>query len=684
MNKKLFAVLLLSIALPTLPAFAIEDTDISDDGQEMEVKHVLYGSIKDKQIYSLNNYATDAATSGASVDIITREDIKAQNTPELSTLLNQTTSVTFGQGSGGYGQPSSLMIRGSNRVLFSLDGVRIDNPAHTARTTDLRNYLMSDDIERIEVIRGPQGTIAGHTASGGMIAARTRRGSGKLTTEASSLFGNYGYFKERFAIMGGNESGDHYTAINWFKTDDGTYLENNGRRGDNTYNNLGLVGNYAVRFLEGKAELRDIIRYNRGRKNIGMNLYPMYNEGYGSEDYDYAISNDFSNSLVWTHDVNEKYSYDVSTTLFNTNYAMHYNPSSSDYSNYKYSQNATRFNIGTQHNIKLTSWDTFSLGYNLETENYVLNSKGQEDWGYYLNPLSQHERGRTIQHDVYAQDCINIKDILFIRGGARFSTNSKYGSWVSPNASAALVLPTFNVEGAKTTFRGSWGMNKNTPTLYQRFGDGGTYVIPNSDLDPEKMNSWDAGITQSFANGKITLDFGYFQSSYKDYIGYGYTPYWQGYYYNINRVYINGYEGKITWTPNEKFKAIVNYTFTDAKNKDTGANLDLVSKNRVNGTLVWSPVERLNAYIGVEAGTDRQVSNVKLPGYIDLNIGGQVRLFTWKDAKFYLQGDLYNLLNQKIACGYYGGGRILAPGMNFRLGLFVKYDMPEKSKKETL
>ena len=102
--------------------------------------------------------------------------------------------VSYGQGSGGYGMPSTLMIRGSNRVLFNVDGIRIDNPASTARTTDLSNYLMSDDIERLEVIRGPQGTIAGHTATGGMIAARTRRGSGKLQTEAESLFGaDYAY-----------------------------------------------------------------------------------------------------------------------------------------------------------------------------------------------------------------------------------------------------------------------------------------------------------------------------------------------------------------------------------------------------------------------------------------------------------------------------------------------------------
>ncbi len=690
MKSKVLTALLTAAIFANLPAQAIQETtDMRDDGKETEVQKVLYGQLSDKQIYSLNNYASDAATSGASVDVITRDDIKGQNTPFISQLLNQTTSVTYGTGSGGMGQPSKLIIRGSDRVMFTVDGVRVDTITGTSRTTNLSNFLLSDDYERMEVIRGAQGTIAGHTASGGMVAMQTRRGSGRLKTEAESLFGNYGYFKERFAVMGGNEKFDHYTAATWFKTDDGTWLEDNGRRGDNTYNNLNLVGNYGVRFLDGKAELRDVIRYSRGRKNIGMNIY-----SYGLEDFDYAVNQDLSNSLVWKHDVNKYYDYDIRTSVYNSNYDMHYNPGwqydswnglNLDRSKSRVNQNGTRFDVGTQHNFNLASWDRLSVGYNFEVENFRLQTSGLSDWGTWggLQPESNYQRGNTLQHDVYVNDTINIKDKLFIRGGARMISNSKYGTWVVPNGSAALVLPTFKLDGAKTTFRGSWGMNVNTPTLYQRFGDGGVYVLPNQNLDPERVNSWDAGINQSFFNDKLSFDFGYFNSDYKDYINYNGA--WPGAYQNLARVKMQGYEGKVTWKPNEKFKFVINYTYTDAEDKDAHRQVDLVSNNRINGTIVWSPVERFQAYIGVEGGTERTANNgtVSLPGYIDVNMGTIVRLFTWKDANFYLQGDVYNLLNQKIACGYYGrGSRIFRPGINFRLGLFVKYSLPEKSHEK--
>lgn len=681
MRSKILTALLSATLLANLPVYAISDADMRDDGQEAEVKKVLYGNLTDKQIYSLNNYAADAKTSGASVDIITREDIKEQNSPFISQLLNQTMSLTYGQGSGGMGQPAKLIIRGSDRVLFTVDGVRIDRVEGTARTTEIQNFLLSDDYERIEIVRGANGTIAGHTASGGMVALQTRRGSGRLKTEAESMFGSYGSFKERFAVMGGGDKFDHYTAVTWFKTDDGTEYEGYGIRGNNSYNNLNVVGNYGVRFLDGKAELRNISRYTRAKKFMETNPDHDWMGIHPEKLDDYALNHYFTDSLTWKHEVNDRWDYDLHANVFHSRYTSHYG----EYGPYTYwgwtmtdpasvsTYNGTRFNMGSQQNFKLADWNKLSLGYNYEVEHARFGATGMDS-----------ESSSTQQHDVYAQDCINIKDMLFIRGGARLMTNSKYGTWVLPNASAALVLPTFKLEGSKTTLRGSWGMNVNNPTLYQRYGFEGYGYLPNPNLDPERVNSWDVGINQSFFNDKLSFDFGYFDSRYKDYIGYEYPQY-----KNVSKVNMSGYEGKITWKPNEKFKVIVNYTYTDAENKETHSQVNLVSKNRVNGVIVWSPVERFNAYIGVEGGDARNYDfKRKLSGYVDVNLGGIVRLFTWKDAKFYLQGDLYNLLNQKIACGYhYGdsskGNKIFRQGLNFRIGMFVKYDLPEKNK-ETL
>ena len=349
-TSKLLTALLSGVLLSAMPAFAVQEvTDMRDDGQETEVRKVLYGNLSEKQVYSLTNYATDAKTSGASVDIITREDIKGQNSPVISKLLNQSLGVTYGQGSGGEGQPTSLIIRGSNRVMVTVDGTRIDDITGTQRTTNLSNLSNIDDIERMEIVRGANGTIAGHTASGGMVAMQTRRGSGRLKMEAESLFGSYGYFKERYAIMGGGDKFDHYTALTWFKTDDGSYTEYMGRYGENSYNNLNIVGNYGVRFLDGKAELRNIARYSRGRKNLEMSQYN------GIPNNDYTRTNLFTDTLAWTHFVNDKYDYDVKASVYSTHYDYYQDEAVGSWgpANSKTDNDGTRFNIGTQHNYQI-------------------------------------------------------------------------------------------------------------------------------------------------------------------------------------------------------------------------------------------------------------------------------------------------------------------------------------------
>jgi vitamin B12 transporter len=208
-------------------------------------------------------------------------------------------------------------------------------------------------------------------------------------------------------------------------------------------------------------------------------------------------------------------------------------------------------------------------------------------------------------------------------------------------------------------------------------------LLPNPNLKAEDMPGWDAGIEQSFFNDKLSFDFGYFNNDYKNYIGYYTDPItWNGTYKNINSARIQGYEGRATWTPNEKFKATVNYTYTDSEDKETGMNLPACPNNRINGTLYWTPHERFNAFAGIETASSRTMSSqstTRAPGYTDVRLGTNVRLFSYKDANVYFRGTIYNLLNQKISMYRSGNTSYYAPGIHFMAGIFVKYNLPEKT-----
>ncbi len=677
MYKKICFCSMLLIFLSNSYALGIEEVKLEQE------KNVLYGGINEKEIYSLSNMAEPIQSSGASVDVITIDDIKNQGSPVFAQLLNQVAGLTIQNANGSMGSPSSVRMRGVDRVRFTMDGMRVDRPSMTSPGIEPQFY-MSDDIERIEVIRGPQGNVSGVNASGGLIAVQTRRGRGPLSIETGSEMGNYGAFKERFAVMGGDEKKDYYLGLTWLKNDGGMKVTDLGRIRNDDYNNLHLVSNIGMRVLEGKAEVRDVFRFSRARKDIGVGYDNWTYAPYQSPN-SYAKNIDIMNVVSFDHTPKDWYNYTTRFGLYHNNSDNLILPDSinSDATYESLSKiSSTRLNFLTQHNVKYKDWNTLSLGYNLESE-FISSDSSDTSWGSILN---NKFNGNTIQNDIFLNDVINVKDKLFLRGGARLVNNSAFGTYVLPNGSAALVLPTFKIEGAKTKFRGSWGQSVNTPTLYQRFARmnfGWASLLPNPNLKAEDMTGWDAGVEQSFFNDKLSFDFGYFNNDYKNYIGYYTDPItWNGTYKNINSARIQGYEGRATWTPNEKFKATVNYTYTDSEDKETGMNLPACPNNRINGTLYWTPHERFNAFAGIETASSRTMSSqstTRAPGYTDVRLGTNIRLFSYKDANVYFRGTIYNLLNQKISMYRSGNTSYYAPGIHFMAGIFVKYNLPEKT-----
>ncbi len=682
--KRLLYASLISAMFFNMPASAIEEAIELQLEEEQESTMTLFGNVKEKEVFSFSNYAESIESTGASVDVITRKDIEKQHVPSVSELLNQVGSLQIQNSKGSAGSVSSIYMRGTDRVRLTIDGVRADRPSLTSPTAESQ-FILADDLERIEVIKGPQGNLAGTNASGGLIAMQTRRGRGPLSIEMGSDFGNLGTFKERFAIMNGNDSWDQYTGITWFKTDGGMRSSDLGRIHNDDYNNLSIVNNIGKRLLDEKAEVRNIFRFSRARKDVGIGYADAYPYGTYQDPNNYGLNYDIMNTTSFRHAPTEKYNYDAKFSIYHNesdNFTL-----VDDWSAYENISKlrSTRLNAQTQHNYKLFDWNTLSVGYNLESE-FINSLSDSISYGFHS---SDKFSGNTLQNDVYINDVINIKDMLFIRGGARLIHHSDFGTYVTPNASASLILPTFKLKGAKTKLRGSWGQSVNNPTLYQRFAAIPYMMVSNPNLEAEKMNSWDVGIAQSFFDEKLTFDFGYFKSHYKDYIGYAYIDpiFYVGQYQNIDEARIQGYEGKITWAPKSWFKTVLSYTYTDSEDKATGHELVGTPKNSFKGNLYWTPHEAFSSFLGVVANTGRfssMTSTQKTNSYVDVNLGTKVRLWKGKDTEVYLNAVLYNLFDQDISMYNSGSVKYYAPGIHFRAGLSMKYTLPERKKKEVL
>lgn len=698
MNKRKLLMLCLAACTIPLHAQAIEENDYAPIELDQEEDTLFHAGAKKDYIYTLDNYAEHSKTMGINIDTVTRRDIERQNSPMLKDILQQSGSVFVNTTNGSDGNVSTLRIRGTDRVRATLDGIRIDRASSANSTPELQN-IISDDLESVEIIKGPQGNVLGTNALGGAVNMTTRRGEGKFKLETGSVMGNYGTFKERAAIMGGNEKADYYLSATYNKTDGSMRSKEYGRFYNDGYRNFNIVSNLGLRLLGNKAELRNVFRTSNSRKKLGL--------GYGSafdpvtwetrnyfynEPNSYSRNVDVTDSLTFKHAVNDRYDYLVRLGVMHNRYGF-YDPS--DVLNFdpgyrdKSKMKSTRFNAMTQHNIKLADWNKLSVGYNFENEHINMNDLNwstPSPWGGGMDGYKA--KGSTIQNDVYLNDLISFKDMLFIRGGARLSSNNKYGTYVLPNASAALVLPTFKLNGAKTKFRSSWGQSVNNPTLYQRYAAIPSYMlVPNPNLDAEKIQSWDVGIEQSFFDDKLKLEFGYFDSKYKDYIGYynGWNvfPAENSYYYNIDKAKLHGYEGKLSFEPNDKLKLVFNYTYTDSKNSATLKALDGVPNNMLNGVIYYSPFERLDLYAGVQNSSSMYSGSrdVKAKGGTDVRIGTSIRLFSIGNVHFYLKANILNLLNQKISYYRTNYDEIYCPKIRYNLGLYIEYNPDKEIKK---
>ncbi len=687
MKKILVFAMAVMAMFSAVPAYAVDEIVLDNSEESLSNSLLLFGDVEEKELYSYSNYAESIESAGASVDIITRKDIAKQGTPQLSELLNQSGSLFVQNGNGSDGSVSSVRMRGTDRVRMTIDGVRADRTSTTSPGVEPQ-FILADDLERIEVIRGPQGNVAGTNASGGLVALQTRRGRGPLSIEMGSEMGNLGTVKERFAVMGGDHSLDYYMGVTWFKTDGGAKVDGLGKIKNDDYNNLSVVANIGKRVLDERAEVRNIFRFARARKNMGIgydgNTYAEY-----QAPNNYALNYDIMNVTSFTHNPTDKYNYDARFSIYHNDSNSYAYPDgiNSDPTYTTISKiNSTRLNAQTQHNYKIFDWNTLSVGYNLETE--FIDGKSHEVYGGW--PSRNQYSGNTIQNDIFVNDSINIKDKLFIRGGARLINHSDFGTYVTPNASAALVLPTFKLAGAKTKFRGSYGQSVNNPTLYQRFGTIPYMLEANPNLDAERLESWDVGVTQSFMEDKLSFDLGYFNSNYKDYIGWHSDPItWMGKYVNIDSAKIQGFEGKITWEPTTWIKAIASYTYTDSEDKTTGHALAGVPENSLKGTIYWTPNDIVNLFAGVEANEGRfmssAVNSAKTSGYVDVKLGGKVRLIKTENTEVSLTGTVYNLLDQDISMYKASNGvAYYAPGIHFRAGLAMKYTLPERKTKENL
>ena len=159
----------------------------------------------DPVVVTATRTAETADETLAPVSVVTREDIERTQARSTVDLLRGLPGVALSN-AGGPGRVTDLYLRGTNanQVLFLVDGIKVGSA--TTGQTELQN-LPVDQIERIEVVRGPRSSLYGSEAAGGVVQVFTRRGGGALRPFLSANAGRYQTAGIAGGIRGGGEHG---------------------------------------------------------------------------------------------------------------------------------------------------------------------------------------------------------------------------------------------------------------------------------------------------------------------------------------------------------------------------------------------------------------------------------------------------------------------------------------------
>ena len=206
-------------------------------------------------VVSATAFPTPADQIGSSVTVITAEQIEKLQRRTVPDLLATVPGLNVVQ-SGSPGAQTSIFIRGmnSNQTKVFVDGIEMSDPTNPPRAFDF-GALTTADIERVEVLRGPQSGLYGSDAMGGVISIFTKKGSGPARWTTMAEGGSFGTFNKSAQVSGGTDR-THYafTVSNYAASSVPvtplSLLRAGQRRNNDSTNNWTYSGKYGVDLSE--------------------------------------------------------------------------------------------------------------------------------------------------------------------------------------------------------------------------------------------------------------------------------------------------------------------------------------------------------------------------------------------------------------------------------------------------
>jgi vitamin B12 transporter len=592
----------------------------------------------DPVVVTATKTETPAERLGASVTVITEEDIKEKNYITVEDALRPVPGVEI-QRSGGLGKTASIRIRGAStqQVVVMVDGMRVKSP--TLGQTELTDVPL-DAIDRIEIVRGPQSTLHGADAIGGVVNIITRKGRGRPAGAVRGEGGSFETFREQAAISGSwrdfsyTLSGSHYDTRGYVsKNDDATQSAVVGRL-DYAFPwaaTLTLSGSYVK-------TLTDLPVFSTDPTVLDPNQQQQ------SETYWY--------NFLYDQKVTRWWSVRVRYGQWWNNSGFQNPPIPFDFTTIS-QINTRRREFEWLNTVEIGPWNTLTLGAEHR------NEAGR-------NRFEFRQESNIVSG--FAQNELRLFDRVILGGGLRYEDNDSFGDALTGRASVAVLI-----RETGTKVRAAWGEGFRAPTLNDLFFPG----FGNPNVKPETSESWEVGVDQRLWANRARFGATYFHNDFDDLIQFVSVP--DTFLFlpeNVGRAVTEGVEAYLELDPLEWLSLYVNYTYTDSEDLATATPLRRIPKHRWN-TGATITYDRLQAFVEATT-TTRQFERPFAvtgqnynPGHYRIDVGGSFRLLGRRGVMERL--DLIARFNNITDESYDEAQGFRAPGFNALVGLRAEF-----------
>jgi vitamin B12 transporter len=539
-------------------------------------------------VLTVNRSPTDIQRSGSAIDVVRAEDIEKTGAGGLLDALRNVPGLSITQ-NGGPAGTASIRIRGGQvrHTLVLVDGVRMNDPSVTAGEFDF-GLIAPTDIERIEILRGPQSALYGSDAMGGVINIITRRGSGAMRTSISIGGGSYNTFETRGAVSGTSGPWRYAASVTGFTTE-----------------GFSAYGHRLPRLAAFGPFEKDRATKIGGSLRLGYQANPdfavdaSFFSGFTKSKFDSSFGDDRFNK-GWSYVTSGQANARLTTldgllthrlSLFSARTERNYNLSAFfaprgtalDYEGW-------RSGAEYQGDLKLGAFGTLIAGLRYENERLT---SWQEQLSRGSGPRLRTASQGMNTYSAFALHQLQLFDRLDLSLAGRIDHADRSKTFATWRATSS-----YRIEETGTKLRASIGTGAKSPTLFQLFSE---YGKPG--LRPESSIGYDAGIEQSFLKGRVKLGLGVFENRYRDYIDFGSGAVAActaaqnllgGCYYNVGRAETRGIEGTLDADLIEdRLRLRASYTFLIAQDRQTKLQLIRQPMHKGAVSLDWRITDRL-------------------------------------------------------------------------------------------